>query len=158
MASLKISTYNAQSSPGFTLVEVLTVVAILAILSGISLFATLTTYRNDALNAEAATITLLLESARTEAFDNVDQCPHGVRISSEGFTLFEGAAFNDTHCDRSLHQYVPATYGISVTSDPVDVVFQQLSAEANDSSITINDHEHAHAPRRMHINREGMIQ
>ena len=104
---------------------------------GASTFIDLNAYRGNALRAERGRLVSLLQTARANALNNVDQSPHGVALSSEWYTLFEGSL----GANPDAEVFVPTQYAISLgAGTPAQVVFTQLSGDADyDGDITITD-------------------
>src|SRR5438876_578690 len=65
---------------GFTLIEVMIVMAIFALLASLGLIIGMDFYRSYSFNSERNVALAVLRKARTEAMVNVDQAAHGVRI------------------------------------------------------------------------------
>jgi type II secretory pathway pseudopilin PulG len=148
---------TSQRSNGFTVVEILIVCGVFSILASLIAFMDVGSYRSDALHVEAANIALAMQTARTLALNNVDQCPHGVRLEARGYTVFEGSGFNDETCDRSRDQFIAVSYPILLSPDPTDVVFSQLSADSRDVTITIEDPQRPGVHRTVQVTSEGAI-
>ncbi len=110
---------------GFTFVEVLVTMAIVAGLFVVGSFVSFDTYRGDLLKAEQATLVSVLQKARSRAMNNIDATPHGVYIDSNFFTLFRGSVYNPL---SSTNERIQRNSGVVISViDPV--VFAQLSGE-----------------------------
>ncbi len=159
MRSRRVSTPKAPAlrnfaKRGFTLIEVLIVLGILAIVVAFSLVASTSDYEASAFRAERTALLTLLETARADALNNVDETSHGLYITGSGYTLFEGASYATR--DASRDQSVPASYAATVTGGTSEVVFAQLSAESSDTTITLTD-PNRHLAYTITVNKEGGV-
>ena len=156
MASPKISI----RSGGFTLIEMLIVMGLVLVVASAPLFIDLTSYRADAFRAERATIVTLLQKARANALNNIDQEPHGVAFfpadHPRSYVVFEGAnyAASDPAGREVLDENYPMAFG---PASPSEVVFAQLDAStAFNGDIVLVDTERP-ATTTITINGEGGI-
>lgn len=156
MASRKISTAKG----GFTLMEMLIVMGIILVVASTPLFIDLTSYRSDAFRAEQSTIVTLLQKARADALNNIDQEPHGVALfpadHPHSYVVFEGASYaaSNPATREVMDENYPVTFG---TSSPSEIVFNQLDASTNvNGGIVLLDTQRA-ASLDITINTEGAI-
>ena len=137
MVLQKLSSMNTPSrisvQNGFTLIEVLVVIAIMALLITVSVQA-LNTFANRAgKDAPARTVLGALEEAhaRTLAADN--DTNYGVHFATTTVTIFEGDTYIDgdpTNTVRSLPTRSQISI-ISLTASTTEVVFSRLRANAS---------------------------
>lgn len=160
MALLK--TYISKQSfvhSGFTLVEVVVVLALLSIVLSSTLFFTSDTYQRTAFLAEKESLVSLLQTARGKALNNSNQQQHGVALYQdgyEGYVLFVGENFASS--DVSLHTYITATYPITLdASSPQEIIFDQLSGNASYEGLIILRDGNRGATTGVRINHEGAI-
>ena len=137
MASLKI-----YIPKGFTLLEAVMVLAIVAAVGTFALGMSFDDYRGDSARTERATLVAVLERARSQAMSNTclgtgctEGQPHGVHFTPNSYILFQGPHF--TTDDEANEQIAHVTKSIIVTGG--DVVFSQLSATTTPEVITITD-------------------
>ena len=122
---------------GFTLIEILVVVALLTIVSGLGLIVGMDSYRGYLFRTDRDTLVSLLERARGQAVNNMcigASCtngrPHGVFIDMAGsrYLLFQGATYATR--DSAADEVIVASSAI-YRSGLSEVVFEQLSGNAN---------------------------
>jgi prepilin-type N-terminal cleavage/methylation domain-containing protein len=143
---------------GFTLLEMLVVIGIVTMLGGALSFVDMNNYRADAFHAERGALVTMLQTARADALNNVNQKPHGVAIHPagyDGYVIFEGA----NYASAAVRVEVAANYGVNISpGSPSEIVFEQLSGNSNYSSatITLTDPERG-VTSNIFINHEGAI-
>ena len=166
---LKIpSSQIKNSASGFTLIEVIMVMGLMAVVAGLTAFFSLDDYRAYAFRGERDLIVNVLTKARGQAMSNVclgSPCTegkaHGVRVdeANKRYIIFqettytEGAATNEI---ISSEQAITA----SCASSPclTDIVFSQLSGRPVPASwaVTLSDN-YGHSSV-ISINSEGRIE
>jgi prepilin-type N-terminal cleavage/methylation domain-containing protein len=131
-------------SRGFSMIEVIVSLGVLAIVGGVGLMVSMEGYRGGNFHAERALVVSLLQHTRTEALASVcsgssctDARAHGVYIDevTKKYVLFEGASYatRDTTQDRTLDAS-PAL----VRSGLSETVFTPYSADsATPGTITL---------------------
>jgi prepilin-type N-terminal cleavage/methylation domain-containing protein len=115
---------------GFTLIEFLVAMAIMAIIFSMGLFFSLDSYRGYSFRSERNLAITVLQKARSQAIANVDQQPHGVHVDAAGkqYIIFEGSAYA---AGATTNINVPFVSSAVSHSSMNDVLFNQL-----DGSIT----------------------
>ncbi|HVU79836.1 MAG TPA: prepilin-type N-terminal cleavage/methylation domain-containing protein [Candidatus Paceibacterota bacterium] len=155
MALRKISTAS-----GFTLLETLIAAALLSGIAAFSLYAGLGDYRGSAARAEAGMIAELLQKARADALNNVDQLPHGLALfpadAPHAYVLFEGESYEAS--DPSTREAYPASYGLGVGAGSLrEAVFSTLSGSGCcDGDIVLVDAARG-IRYAISVNHEGLI-
>ena len=137
---------------GFTLVEIVIVVAILAVVLGLGYFVGFDFYKNYALHSEKDILISVLRKARSQALNNVGATAHGVYIDDSSYTIFYGNSFvsRDSQYDENIRK----APGISL-SGLNEVVFAPLTATSTASStIVLNNNRNSFF---IDINSEGRI-
>ena len=127
---------------GFTLIEMIVIVGILAALIGISVFTDVNNFRGNAFRAEKTMLVTILQTARADALNNIDQQPHGVIIHPvdhpNDYVIFEGSSYASSV--PSLRQVIESSYYMNISSgsaalgsaalgSPIEVVFSQVSGD-----------------------------
>lgn len=159
MASHNISIPSNNS--GFTLIEILVSIAILAIILTLGLFVSLDFYKSYAFHSEKNTIVSILQKARGQSLNNIDQTRHGVHFEPDvsnpqrvaSYTIFEGSNYVQNDQNNII---VAASYGVLITSPalPFDVIFDQLSGSSSDKTIIVSNGVN---PYNITVNSEGQI-
>ena len=116
---------------GFSLIELLVVVAIIVVISGLGLFVGLDFYKTYALSSERDIVIGILMKARNRAANNFNESGHGIYINSDGYTVFQGSSYasrNQTY-DELIKRIN------SVTSSGLqEIVFEQLTGNLTTSA------------------------
>lgn len=139
---------------GFTLIEVLLSVAILTILTGLSLPVYESFMRRNDLDITAQQLAASLRRAQTYARSVNHDTVWSVRVQPTVVTLFQGTdyASRNTAYDESFS--VPSTV---TTSGLSEIQFAKLSAAPNTSG-TITLTSNANATRTITVNAKGMVE
>lgn len=121
---------------GFTLIEVVIVMAILAIIGGLGLFVGTDFYRSYILRTERDTLVSILQRQRSRALNNINDSHHGVFLEDDRYTVFQGDSYASRDHDYDEVVNLPR----SVTLDGItQVVFEPLSGESSaEGDITIS--------------------
>lgn len=143
----------AGKNSGFTLWEITIVLAIMAVLFSVGLFANMELYRQRVLGAERDTIVSVLKRARSEAQNNINEAGHGVYFgSASNYVIFQGTTYAsrnpayDENFDRSS--------GLTL-SGPAEVDFSPLDASSNVSgTISVSNGMQSAG---ISVNYEGMV-
>jgi prepilin-type N-terminal cleavage/methylation domain-containing protein len=123
----KISIPNPEKY-GFTLIEVIVVMAMLGLLSLLGLAISFDSYQRYNFRAEKSLVQNILQKARSQAIGNIDQLPHGFHISGDFYTLYEGSSWIGRNANKDLA--FPRGSGIS-TSGSGDIIFRPLTGSCN---------------------------
>ena len=133
------------SSPtqGFTLIEVIIVLAIISTVSTIAVFSGLESYRQYLYHNDRDLLVTLLLHARAQSMGNicvgptcVDGVSHGVAVVPSGYILFQGSTFalrdpsSDGFFERNPH---------SISSGVTEVVFTKVSGTTTGGVLTLDD-------------------
>jgi prepilin-type N-terminal cleavage/methylation domain-containing protein len=141
------------SQHGFTLVELLLSVAILTLLTGLSLPVYETFVRRNDLDLTTQSVVSSIRRAETYARANSGDSTWGVEFLSSGVTLFKGASYatRDTTWDETIS--LPNTVTLSGTSE---IVFGKLSAAPN-AVVSVTLSSTTNDARTVTVNGEGMV-
>jgi len=120
--------YSLRFSRGFTAIEILVVVAIIALLASVGTIMGFDTIGRASVHSERDLFVSLLTSARARALANVNEKPHGIRIEPSKFIIFERSTYGFADpADREMNR------NSFIVSNPAtaEVVFSQLSANVS---------------------------
>lgn len=146
---------------GFTLIEIIIVVAVLTIILSFGMTIDLNTFRGDTFLVEQSKIVSVLERARSHAMANMFNTDYGVCYFAPDYVIFR-----DGTCDKSsTDESIPANVNISensTTTFPPTIVFEQLTGNLkpqlippnSEINITISD---GIKSANITINNEGAI-
>ncbi len=159
MVLRKTSTNKLRTHQGFTLIEVIVVLAIITMIIGATLIFDINSFRGEAFRGERNNLVVALQTARADALNNVNQSKHGVKINPSGFSgyvIFEGNSFGSS--TPSLREEIATSYPVTISSSsPDEIIFTQLSGDANfDGEVVLIDEER-NATTSIVINHEGKI-
>ena len=136
---------------GFTVIEVLISMGILAILVGITTPFLLHFYRRYQLDSERSTMIALMRQARSLSMDGESSADHGVHIASSQFTLFTGSSY--ALRDAAKDQTFGRTDVVAITGSS-SIVFRYLTGKTSSLSFTLDD---GTKTGRIYVNTEGRI-
>lgn len=142
---------------GFTLIEIIVVVAILGIIAALGLLMSFESFRGASFRSERDTMVSALQKARSDAMANIKQSPWGVHYdaSAHTYTIFRGTSYASGASDNAV---IDGNPGATVSPSPLpDVVFTQLSGTTSGAfSATIAENGHTTNPP-VSVNYEGTI-
>ena len=163
------NTYNLDNR-GMTLVEIIVAISILAIVASLGLFVSIDFAKSYNFRSEKNTIVSLLQRARGESINNINQSRHGVHLEGDPlkYTIFECPPSPPAlPCTSYVSNYndlmISSSYKISVITPPspslpFDVIFDQLNGNcvSCSSPITIQVKD-ASKTYDISVNNEGRI-
>ncbi len=126
---------------GFTLVEILVVMGILAIIASLGLFFSMENYRSSSFRNERDLLVSALEHSRAQSVNNVcfgATCPdgksHGVHFFPKGdinantFVIFQGDNFVSNDPFNEIINFDNKAVYVDTTST-IDIIFNRLSGD-----------------------------
>lgn len=150
MTSPNISSLN---NKGFTLIEIIVVIAILTGLMGLGLFMSMDSYRAYLSRSERDTVVSLLERARSHAMANIYQTPWGVCYISPNYIIFRGTTCT---AGAATNEATPANPGVAISGldSTSPIVFSQLSGSTAGGVVIVTEQGRVST---ITINYEGTI-
>jgi len=140
---------------GFSLLEILTVIAILGILVAISVAVTTKAKNKQELTTEVDRLHTALDAARLDALDCRGSSGVGIKFSSTSFESFIGSSYNSGPLNRIGN--LSSRYFIS-TSLPSEVIFSRLTGKPSATgTIYIIDSLDTTRSKAVRIGDEGEI-
>ena len=133
----KKKTYSLPSTThypsGFTLIEILLSLALLAILSTLTLAVSGGLFARVQLNLATATLTQTLRRAQFLAQGSISDTSWGVKTNQDSITLFSGDTF--TARDHTLDE--PTGISSAVSLEDEEIVFQKWSGTTTPRTLTL---------------------
>jgi prepilin-type N-terminal cleavage/methylation domain-containing protein len=112
--------------PGFTLVELLVVMAVVSLLATVGLMSFRASRTRISLQEAESVVQQVLGSARSRAATGVGAAAHGVRLTPNGLMSFDGPIFN---AETAFAHSLPP--GVRMNQEATDVVFERITAVPN---------------------------
>ena len=138
---MKLPSTSIQDSKGFTLIEILVVIALLTVIASFGVTAGIDSYQRFLFRSNVDTAVSLLQKARSSAIHNIGETSHGVYFcdpSNSKFVLFRGTTYDPISPSNFP---VDKSKAVKVTSCPTpsEIVFTQLSGDTTGGDITLTD-------------------
>ena len=138
-------------SAGFTILEVMLVIGVLALLFLIGVPLTFNFYLNYELTTERDNFIAIHQQARNAAMTGEGGTDHGVYITNDGYVLFEGESYASRSTDRDLNI---SRSGLIEIIGPTEIVFDSLSGRTASAAFSVTNGEKTFS---IDINMEGNI-
>lgn len=131
-------------SHGFTLIEILVVLGLIAVLLSLGLTMNMNTFKDYLFRNDKNSVIVALQKARSQAINNLcvgPDCgsglPHGVHFEKGFFTIFQGQIYSD---DDPANERSDFDYGEFYVSGLTNVVFSELTADVTQpGELLLND-------------------
>jgi len=124
--------YNPRAVGGFSIVEMLVVIAVLSILSTVVFISFRQIQNTDVLAKNAMGVIALYDEARTHTLASRNDESYGVYATSTYFVLFRGSSYNESDPFNKRFDLSGGVRMVSIELDPIgsEVVFNRLTGEA----------------------------
>jgi len=146
---------------GFTLIEVLVAIAILAALVSAIFGAFLSFNRNQALQKDASKVVATLEEARQLTIFSKESSQYGVHFGTDEVVLFKGSTYSSSDPENTstkLHSLVSVS-ATSLNGGGDEVIFQRLTGETSqDGTVTLVSSHDSSETKVITIEKTGLIQ
>lgn len=144
---------------GFTLVESLTVIAIMAVLAGVFMSG-LSQYRaSQTLMLSSQNVASLLRSARAQAMEGKEGTSWGVHFGTDSVALFSGSSY-DANATDTLQVSLGGleVQSLSLAGGGADVVFQSLTGDTvEQGSVTLTLSSDSSRTRTVSVSAQGVV-
>ncbi len=126
---------------GFTYIELVIVLAILALIAVLSMATFQSVVRNSAGRVASQEIADALRDARSNTLAAKNDTVYGVRIASTSVTRFVGGTYTSGHASNTVYTYEAGAYATgTLVIGPTDIVFARLTGMPNATgSIFVHD-------------------
>lgn len=148
-----------QKTAGFTLLEIITAVAILLLLAAMTLFIFGDLRNYEALSRDTTGIISNLERARSLTLSGKNESRYGVHFDDPAVYLFEGTDYTESGeiQEITLHGNVEIAE-INIANSSSTVVFDRLKGSTeNDGTVTLKNTD-TEATSTVIINKTGIIE
>jgi len=145
---------------GFTIIEVLIVLAIMAILGTFVAVSYSRFNSMQALDKTSALVSSVLNQARTLTLSSKDNTQYGVHLASGEITLFAGDTYSPSAGSNSVFTLNPQVSLIAdISGGGSEVVFERLTGKTDqDGTITLSLVSGASSAKTITIFETGIIQ
>lgn len=147
-------------TPGFTLLEILMVVAIMGILVTIIITSFSTLNKAQALDKSARQGASILNQARMLTLSSKEDSVYGVHFESSEITLFKGGSYSSNDPDNiisPLNSIVSIT-NINLSGGGVDVIFGRLTGNTNTPGTVTFSLDSSTATKTISVSGTGLIE
>jgi prepilin-type N-terminal cleavage/methylation domain-containing protein len=124
---------------GFTLIEILIVIAILGIISVI-VFGSFSVFRSSqGLDKDTDTVVEILRQARSQTLISKNASAYGVHVATTAVTLFSGDTYSAADPNNQVFTFLNADLVVSVTltGGGSDVIFKRLTGETSQNGTIV---------------------
>jgi hypothetical protein len=129
----------------------LIVIALIVLASSLGLSVSLDVYKSYNYQTEKLLVLSLLQKARNESLNNINNSAHGVYFGGGHYVLFEGINYLSRDVSKDL-TFVANNLNVIGTNE---IIFSQLSATTTPLTLTLSDG--VHLPDYLDLNYEGSI-
>lgn len=137
---------------GFTLLEIVITMGILALLATLTLPLTTDAYRSFVLDSELKNFISILRRSQSFAMSNKLESDYGVKLQPDNFVVFKGSSF--VARDPDFDENYPREGAVTITGFD-EIVFQRLSGSPTATATA--ELSAGSGTRIININRYGSI-
>jgi prepilin-type N-terminal cleavage/methylation domain-containing protein len=144
---------------GFTMTELVIVIALLSIIGSLTLISSVDFYRRYIFHYETALLVGLLERARSQSLANINQSPHGLCRPNDSYILFSGRDCPPSPPpDEAVVVDIPGSSAVFTIPANWQVVFEALDARVLNPATIVVKEKDGQREAVISVNREGGIQ
>ncbi len=145
---------------GFTLIEILIVIAILAVLVTIIVSTFSLFNKNEAIKKDTETVVEVLQQARSQTLSSKNGSQYGVHFGTSKITLFTGATYSagaSTNSDTTLAS-TDTIVTVTLTGGGNDIVFTRLTGETAQNGTVVVSSPTSSRTKTVTIYKTGVIE
>ncbi|MDB5259162.1 MAG: seg [Candidatus Taylorbacteria bacterium] len=144
---------------GFSLIEILVVIAISGLLSAITLGVFVTFQKSKGLSSDTETVVETLRQARSQSLSSKDSSAYGVHFSTSKITLFTGSTYATTSSSNLNFDLVAtdAVLSISLFGGGSNVVFNRVTGETGQYGTVVISSPSASLSKTVTIYKTGVV-
>jgi prepilin-type N-terminal cleavage/methylation domain-containing protein len=144
--ALRPQKLNTNTKKGFTMIEILVVITLIAIIISLGMVMSMDSFRGFSFRNDRDAVVAALQRARSLAINNIclgstcdDGKKHGVHFdpAAKEIVIFQGNSYNSSDVLNEAIKF--ESKAISAVSTIDDVVFDRLSGNAVNATITMTD-------------------
>lgn len=133
----QLSVKRRNSLTGFTVLEIVIAVAVVAIVASIVIGQAATFRRQAALSTESERLITLLAKARTDTLASLNSLNYGVYFAPNTVTIFSGESYVAGAEGNEVIDLDPSVEIIAVDLSGSQVVFERLTGASNAGTVTL---------------------
>lgn len=130
----KIHLYKKTQQSGFTLIEILIAVAIMVLLSALTIAAFSTLNKQVSLDTTSQNILSVLRRARSQTLASENESTYGVHFETSKYVLFKGTSYtNGAAYNKEFNLSETEIYAVTLAGGVSDVVFDRIRGTTSQS-------------------------
>ena len=129
--------YKYQNNKGYSFVEILITIAVLAVISSAITASFFSFYKTRALGKEAARVLDLIHEARSKTVSSKDASEYGMHFDASRAVLFKGIVFTEPSSDNKEITLLNSVeiFDISLNQGAGDLFFKRITGETDNFGI-----------------------
>jgi prepilin-type N-terminal cleavage/methylation domain-containing protein len=149
-----------KSKSGFTAVELLVVLGIMALIAMIFLSTFISFRKNQALISDTDTVIEVLRQARNQTLTSKNSSVYGVHFGTGTITIFTGSTYTSGAAGNQdfLLNSEDTILTVSLTGGGRDVVFDRLTGESSQSGTIVVSSQNISQSRTVTVYKTGLIE
>ena len=135
-----MSTIYTKKITGFTAVEILVVLSIMALLSTIGMSAFISSRKSHALKNDRDTIVETLSQAHNQTLASKNASAYGVNFASSRITLFTGTTYSSSDSNNKIFDLTSGnSISTALAGNGSNIIFNRITGETDQSgTVTIS--------------------
>jgi len=146
---------------GFTLIEILAVISILAVLFAIISSPIMSFYRKVVFQGATENVLTMLDEARKSTLSSYYSSQYGVHVTSSTITLFKGNSYSAVDPNNDVYELSSAVEitEINLTGGGNDVVFERITGETTqDGTIVLTPRIGDFSSSTITVHKSGLVE